>query len=58
MNKKNHLVLIRGGAQAMGPISRLRLWNRFPSPSKGQLYLMLSAKVLLAATVIYFLYAV
>lgn len=55
--RKRHLVLVRGGASEMGPISRMGLWRRFPQVSKRQQYLMITTKALLVASIAYYLLA-
>lgn len=55
--RKPNLILVHGGASAMGPISRLGLWNRFPTYTKTQVAWMLFAKALLVTSLIFYLLA-
>lgn len=50
------LVLIRGGAEALGPVSRMGLWDRFPDKRRAPQYWMLLTKLLLLSSLIYFVY--
>jgi hypothetical protein len=54
MNQKRHLVLVRGGAQELGPVSRMGLWRKFPQQSKGKLAFYLGAKTLLVSAMLYY----
>ncbi len=53
-NRKNHLTLIQGGASALGPVSRMGLWDRVPQVSKRHVYLWVAAKVVLIASLVYY----
>jgi hypothetical protein len=54
MNRKTHLVLVRGGASELGPVSRMGLWRRFPQQSPRKLALYLGAKALLVSAMLYY----
>ncbi len=53
--RKPNLILVHGGNSALGPISRLGLWNRFPTYTKGQIIWMLFAKALLVSSLFFYL---
>ena len=57
MREKNgkHLVLVRGGDSALGPISRMDLWGRVPTYTPLQVGIMVGAKVLLMGAILYYL---
>ncbi|MBY0372144.1 hypothetical protein K2X33_15790 [bacterium] len=54
-NRPN-LVLIRGGAESLGPVSRMGLWARFPQTSTGTRVWLIAGKVLLLGSLVYYLY--
>ncbi len=54
MNRKTNLVLIRGGASELGPVSRMGLWRRFPQQSSRKMMVYLGAKALLVSAMLYY----
>ncbi|NBX92321.1 MAG: hypothetical protein EB078_13140 [Proteobacteria bacterium] len=51
--EKPVLTVILGGKNAMGPASRLQLFDRFPKPDLGRISLNVVTKLLLLGVVLY-----
>jgi len=52
-NRPN-LVLIRGGAEALGPVSRMGLWDRFPQTQRAPRAWFIAAKAILLGSLLYY----
>ena len=54
--QKPHLVLIRGGGDSVGPVTRLGLWSRVEPISWPWRIMFITTKLLLLASILYFIF--